>query len=103
MSNINKYTLVYTITALPNILFANITTASEPLSFNSSKFTIPEEVRDIPIELRICLFNPSGNLVEMTSNILPHSSNIICQTAELSGLRLASKLIDNLKSNQVNQ
>lgn len=99
MNNLNKYSLVYTITALPNVLFANITSASEPLSFNPTKFSIPEEIRDIPIELRICLFNPSGNLVEMTSNILPHSSNIICQTAELSGLRLVSKLIDNLKPN----
>lgn len=103
MSNLNKYSLVYTITALPNVLFANITSAAEPLSFNPSKFTIPEEIKDIPIELRICLFNPQGTLVEMTSNILPHSSNIICQTAELSGLRLVSKLIDNLKINQAIQ
>lgn len=96
MNKIEKYTLVYNITALPNVLFANITKASEPLSFNSELFILPSEIKDIPIELRICLFNEEGNLVEMSSSVLPHSSKIICQTAELSGLRIVKKLLDKL-------
>lgn len=96
MINLDKYTLVYNITALPNILFANITSAAQPLSFNSELFTLPSEIKDIPIELRICLFNEEGNLVEMSSNVLPHSTKIICQTAELSGLKIVKKLIDKL-------
>lgn len=93
---IDNYTLVYSITALPNILFANMTKASEPLTFNRDKFIIPAEIKDIPIELRIYLFNQKGILIEMSSNILPPSAGIICQTAELTGLKLVEKLLDNL-------
>jgi hypothetical protein len=96
MDTLDQYNLVYSITALPNILFGNCTQASNPLSFNSEKFSIPDEIKDIPIELRIYLFNPEGNLVEMTSNILPSSPSIICKTAELTGLKLVKKLMDNL-------
>jgi len=96
MNKLEKYILVYNITALPNILFANITKGSEPLSFNSELFILPSEIKDIPIELRICLFNEEGNIEEMSSSILPHSAKIICQTAELSGLRIVKKLIDKL-------
>jgi hypothetical protein len=90
---IENYTLVYSITALPNILFANTTRASEPLTFDKTKFIVPNEIKDIPIELRVYLFNEKGNLVEMTSNILPPSASIICQTAELTGLKLVNKLL----------
>jgi hypothetical protein len=90
---IEDYTLVYSITALPNILFASTTKALEPLSFDKDKFFIPNEIKDLPIELRVYLFNEAGNLVEMTSNILPASSSIICQTAELTGLKLVKKLL----------
>lgn len=95
MKDINKYKLVYSITALPNILFGGITTGDRPLSFDSEKFLIPPQVKEIPIELRIYLFDPNDSLVEMTSNILPPSSNIVCRTAELTGLKLVKKLLDN--------
>lgn len=90
---LKDYTLVYSITALPNILFAATTKALEPLTFDKSKFILPTEIKDIPIELRIYLFNENGNLVEMTSNILPTSASIICQTAELTGLKIVKKLL----------
>jgi hypothetical protein len=91
---LDNYTLVYSITALPNVLFANVTKASQPLSFDRTKFIIPTEIKDIPIELRIYLFNEEGNLMEMSSNILPPSASIICQTAELTGLKLVNKLLN---------
>jgi hypothetical protein len=91
---LDDYTLVYSITALPNVLFANVTKASQPLSFDRTKFIVPNEVKDIPIELRIYLFNKEGNLMEMASNILPPSASIICQTAELTGLKLVHKLLN---------
>lgn len=100
MNKLSQYQLVYTITAVPHVLFANITKASEPLSFNAGKFTLPTEIKGIPLESRICLFDPNGNLIEMTSDILPHSANIICQTAELSGLKLVKKLMDKLNFSQ---
>jgi hypothetical protein len=90
---VSNYTLVYSITALPNILFAATTKILEPLTFDKTKFIIPPEIKDIPIELRIYLFNDEGNLIEMTSNILPPSSSIICQTAELTGLKIVKKLL----------
>jgi hypothetical protein len=104
MSKLEKYTLVYSITAVPHILFANSTSAAEPLSFNHEKFYIPPEVKNassMPVEVRIYLFKPEGNLYEMTSNMLPASESIICQTAELSGLKLVKKVMDEL-SNQPN-
>lgn len=103
MSNkIEDYTLVYSITAVPHILFANTTSASEPLSFNHEKFYIPPEIKSgssIPVEVRIYLFKPDGALYEMTSNMLPASESIICQTAELSGLKLVKKIMDVLSNN----
>ena len=103
MSNkIENYTLVYSITAVPHILFANTTSADQPLSFNHEKFFIPAEVKNassMPVEVRIYLFKPNGNLWEMTSNMLPASESIICQTAELSGLKLVKKVMDELANN----
>ena len=98
MSKLEDYTLVYSITAMPNILFANVTNASEPLSFNHEKFYIPPELKAAsnPIEVRIYLFAPSGSLIEMASNTLPASASIVCQTAELSGLKMSKKILDQL-------
>lgn len=99
MNKLENYTLVYSITAIPNILFANVTNAAEPLSFNHEKFTIPGEIKasaSTPVEVRIYLFNPEGNLIEMTSNNLPASAKVICQTAELSGLKMSKKVLDSL-------
>ena len=99
MNKLEDYTIVYSITAIPNILFANVTSAAEPLSFNHEKFTIPNEIKgsaSTPIEVRIYLFGPEGNLIEMTSNSLPASAHIICQTAELSGLKMTKKVLDKL-------
>ncbi len=93
---IDDYKLVYSITALPNILFANMTSASQPLTFDSAKFTIPQEIKGVSIELRIYLFNPNGILIEMSSIMLPASAPIICQTAEFTGLKLVDQLIKNL-------
>lgn len=101
MTNLKDYKLVYSITAIPNILFAGITTAAEPLSFDFEKFHIPVELTtgSTPIEVRIYLFGPDNNVIEMSSNILPASPSIICKTAELSGLKISKKILDKLNKN----
>lgn len=101
MNKLEKFTLIYSITAIPHILFANNTPATEPLSFNHEKFYIPPEVKSsgsMPVEVRIYIFKPDGSLYEMTSNMLPASESIICQTAELSGLKLVKKVMDELSN-----
>ena len=90
---LDSYTLVYNITAIPNILFANITKGSEPLSFDSNKLTIPGDLKGQPLELRIMMFKPDGNLFEMSSVMLPSSAAIIAQTAELTGLKMVKKIM----------
>jgi len=96
MNNISKYMLVYNITALPAILYASMTPADEPLTFDSDKLEIPPDLNGIPIELRISIYNPEGKLIELASNMLPANSVVIAQTAQLTGLKLVKKLIDNL-------
>ena len=99
MTKLKDYTLVYSITSIPHILFSNMTPADVPLSFDPEKFYIPQELKSTAsslIEVRVYLFKPDGILQEMTSNMLPSNEGIICQTAALSGLKLAKKILDQL-------
>lgn len=101
-NKIEDYTLVYSITAVPHILFANTTKADEPLSFDHERFYIPPELKNTAsslIEVRVYLFKPNGTLYEMTSNMLPSNESIVCQTAALSGLKLTKKIMDELSDN----
>ena len=97
MNNLSKYILVYNITALPTILYASLTPADEPLTFDASKFVIPPELVGTPIELRVSMYNPEGTLIELASNMLPANAVMIANSAQLTGLKLVKKLIDNLK------
>jgi len=99
MTDISKYILVYNITALPTILYASMTPADQPLTFDASKLHVPNELSGTPIELRISMYNPNGVLIELASNMLPANSLIIANTAQLTGLKLVKKLIDNLNLN----
>lgn len=103
MKNISNYQLVYNITSLPTILFATLTKAQEPLSFDSKLFTIPEELKGLPIEIRISLYDKEGELVDMISKISPASPSIICQSAELIGLKLVKKLLEDIKKEENNK
>jgi len=97
MTDISKYTLVYNITALPTILFASMTPADEPLTFDSSKLHVPNDLVGTPIELRVSMYTPDGVLIELASNMLPANPLMIANSAQLTGLKLVKKLIDNLK------
>lgn len=97
MNNISKYMLVYNITALPTILYASMTPADEPLTFDATKLTVPPDLVGTPIELRVAMYNPQGVLIELASNMLPANPLMIANSAQLTGLKLVKKLIDNLK------
>ena len=94
MINIKEYIIVYNITVLPTILFAQLTQANEPLEFDKDKFNIPDVLKGQPVELRVSLYKSSGEIEEMISDILPSSSAIICNMANLYGLKLVKKLLD---------
>lgn len=93
---LDDYLLVYSITALPTVLYSSYTTAKEPLSFDPEKLYIPNEIKALPVELRVSIFNPDGGLREMTSAILPSAPATIAVSANLTGLKLVKKLIDEL-------
>ena len=93
---LEQYILVYSITALPTVIYSSYTTAKEPLTFDAQKLYIPSEIKALPLELRISLFNPDGSLREMTSTILPSAPATIAVSANLTGLKLVKNLIDEL-------
>ena len=96
MNNIlSTYRLVYEITALPTILFAQSTTAEEPLEFRS--FEIPEPLQGTPVECRFLLFNQEGNLIELSSNIYPGYPSTLAAACSLIPLKMINKLLDNLQ------
>ena len=95
---IDQYQLVYNITALPHVLYASSTSAKEPLTFDSDKLFIPGELKGLPIELRVSLYNPDGGLVELSSVMLPASAPTIATCANLTGLKLVNKLIQTMSN-----
>ncbi len=96
---LEDYILVYELTALPIVLFSQYTKANEVLTFDSSKLYIPNDLKGLGIELRISLFDEKGMLIELTSDMLPASNNIIAAVANLTGLKLVKKLIEKLANN----
>lgn len=90
------YILVYNITSLPSVIYASVTPATQPLTFDSDKLFIPQELKGLPIELRISMFDGEGNLVEMSSVMLPSSAATIATCANLTGLKLVKKVLDKL-------
>lgn len=90
---IDKYILVYSITALPTVIYSSWTFANQPLTFDSDKLFIPADLKGMPIELRISLYDDEGSLIEMTSTMLPSSAATIATSANLTGLKLVKKLL----------
>lgn len=93
---IEKYLLVYNITSLPHVLYASVTPANEPLTFDSEKLFIPAELKGMPIELRVSLYTPDGDIEELSSVMLPAAAPTIATSANLTGLKLVNKLINKL-------
>lgn len=90
--------MMYMITSLPTVLYSSYTTAKEPLTFDPDKLIIPNELKGLPVELRICLFNPNGDIKEFSSDMLPSAPATICASANLIGLKMVKALIEELKS-----
>ncbi|MBD2201566.1 hypothetical protein H6G33_09425 [Calothrix sp. FACHB-1219] len=86
--NLSEYKLVYEITILPHILFAQLTNADEPLYF-SKPLEVPTELQHFSIDLRVGLYSPEGRLIEL-ANKLVHYKTV---TSELNILPL--KIIHN--------
>ena len=94
---LEEYTLIYDITCLPTVIYSSLTSANQPLTFDSQKLYVPEEIKGLPVELRISLYNSKGSLVEMSSTLLPSASATIAASANLTGLKLVKNLIEKLK------
>lgn len=97
---LKDYLLVYSITALPTVLYSSYTTAAEPLTFDAEKLTIPSNVKGLPVELRVSLYDPEGCIKEMTSTMLPAAASTIAVSANLTGLKLVKKVVDELSSHK---
>lgn len=81
---------------MPTVLYSSYTTAKEPLTFDAEKLYIPPEVNGLPVELRVSIFNPNGMAKEVTSTMLPAAPATIAASANLTGLKLVKKLIDEI-------
>ena len=94
---LKDYLLVYSITALPTVLYSSYTTAAEPLTFDADKLHIPKDLNGMPVELRVSLYGPDGGVKEMTSTMLPSAAATIAVSANLTGLKLVAKAVDEIK------
>ena len=95
---IKNYRLVYNITAIPTVYYGYCTPANEPLEFDPDKLVIPDDLKGIPVELRISLYDPEGQLIELSSNMLPAAPATICNLANKTGLSLSLKAVQHYKS-----
>ena len=98
MIKLEDYSLVYTITALPSILFAQMTSADQPLTFDYEKFYVPPQLTGQQVEIRIVLFNKEGTCIQMSSDMVLANSKYICQIIEVTGL----KMVETLLSQNIN-
>lgn len=99
---IKQYKLVYNITAIPTVYYGFCTSAEEPLEFDPDKLLIPDELKGIPVELRVSLYNPEGHLIELSSSMLPAAPATICNVANKTGLSLSLKAVSDYKSKHQN-
>lgn len=100
---INQYKIVYNITAIPTVYYGYCTSAVEPLEFDPDKLMIPEELKGIPVELRISLYDPEGQLIELSSTMLPAAPATICNVANKTGLALSLKAVQKYKASKKSQ
>lgn len=95
MSILDEYTIDYHITCLPSVLYAGLHKASDIPEF--SGFTIPEDLRQQPIECRFALYNKSGELIELASQMAPGMPLAISKVINMIPLRMVDKLVQGLK------
>lgn len=94
----DNYKIVYNITTIPTVFYGFCTSAKEPLEFDPDKLTIPEELKGMPVELRVSLYNPEGHLIELSSNMLPAAPATICNLANKIGLSFSLKALQEYKT-----
>lgn len=100
---IDQYRIVYNITAIPTVYYGSCAPANEPLEFDPDKLVIPDELKGIPIELRISLYCPEGSLIELSSNMLPAAAATICNVANKTALSLSLKAVQHYKTSKKSQ
>lgn len=88
---LSNYYVVYEITALPDILFAELVEASEILDFKG--FEIPPYLLGGLIEARISLYSKEGTLIEMSSKPLPAYPATIAAHCNVTPLRLINNML----------
>lgn len=92
---LDGYTIVYEITALPYIIYAEIAEAKSPLEFKGNVY-VPEEIKTIPVECRFSLYKPDGSLEELSSNMVPASGMTIKAAVNITPLKMIDKLLNKL-------
>jgi len=91
MNILSQYYIIYEITALPDILFFQMVKADEILEF--SGFHIPTYLSGGLIEARISLFSSEGDLVEMSSKLLPGFPSTVAAYCNLIPLKLINNML----------
>lgn len=96
MSNpLENYIIIYEVTCLPTVLFADKVIATEPLEFND--FHIPAGLSGQPIEVRISIYdNITGDIVELNSDMVPASPGVVRHALNLSPLLMIQNLMQKL-------
>lgn len=94
-SPLDDYCLIYEVTSLPVILYASREPASAPLTFND--FNIPIDLVARPIEVRISIYEiRTGDLVDLTSEMMPASSPIIQNALNIIPLKMIYALMKKM-------
>ncbi len=88
---LSNYYIVYEVTALPDILFAELVEASEVLEFKG--FELPSYLVGGLIEVRIAIYSKKGSLVEMSSKLLPAYPSTIAAYCNVTPLRLINNML----------
>ncbi len=92
---LEKYIIVYEVTCLPHILYAQTTKASEPIFFKDN-FDIPNELSNLPIECRYSIYNNDGTFIEISSEIMPASGFAIKNSINLTPRKMINKLMESI-------
>lgn len=95
---LDDYTLIYEITCLPTIIYAQSTKASEPFEFKDN-IDIPSYLSTSSIECRFSIYHRNGDLIELSSEMLPSSGFTIKNTMNITPLKMINKLVEQLLRN----
>jgi hypothetical protein len=92
---LEDYILIYEVTILPTILFAQLVKANEPLEFKD--FELPQETIGSTVECRFSLYDKEGKLLELSSNTVPGYPSTIVASLNIVPLKMIKTLLTKLK------